>query len=44
VHNVNYDPVKTVGGRVVNRESREKARERGDVYTTRVQMALTLVV
>jgi hypothetical protein len=28
----------------VNRGSRERARERGDVYTTRVQMALTLAV
>jgi hypothetical protein len=34
VHNVDYDPVKTVGG--MNPESRERARERerGDVYTT----------
>ncbi len=32
--------LKLCGG--VNRESRERARERGDVYTTRVQMALTL--
>jgi hypothetical protein len=43
VHNVDYDPVKTVGGGV-NRESRERERERGVVYTTRVQMALTLAV
>ncbi len=34
VHNVDYDPVKTVGAGV-NRESRERARERGDVYTTK---------
>ncbi len=42
VHNVDYDPVKTVGGGM--NKSRERARERGDVYTTRVQMAQTLAV
>jgi hypothetical protein len=42
VHNVDYDPVKTVGGR--HGEQRKSKRERRDVYTTRVQMALTLAV
>jgi hypothetical protein len=31
VHNVDYDPVKIVGG--VNRESRERAREREEMFT-----------
>ena len=46
VHNVDYDPVKTVGGGWTEREEKEqeRERERGDVYTTRVQMALTLAV
>ena len=45
VHNVDYDPVKTVcGGGGEQREQRKSKRERGDVYTTRVQMALTLAV
>ncbi len=44
VHNVDYDPVKTVGGGGEQREQRKRKRERGDVYTTRVQMALTLAV
>jgi hypothetical protein len=43
VHNVDYDPVKTVWGGE-QREQRKSKRERGDVYTTRVQMALTLAV
>ncbi len=33
VHNVDYDPVKTVGGGEVNRESRERAREREEMFT-----------
>jgi hypothetical protein len=33
VHNVDYDPVKTVGGK-----QRKSKRERGDVYTTKVQI------
>ncbi len=37
------DPVKIVGGGE-QREQRKSKRERGDVYTTRVQMALTLAV
>jgi hypothetical protein len=73
VHNVDYDPVKTVGGgggeqvrpdppvlllallsklaeNLLVRhnghhgEQRKSKREKGDVYTTRVQMALTLAV
>jgi hypothetical protein len=43
VHNVDYDPVKTVGGGR-HGEQRKSKRERGDVYTIRVQMALTLAV
>ncbi len=43
VHNVDYDPVKTVGGSE-QREQRKSKRDRGDVYTTRVQMSLTLAV
>ncbi len=43
MHNVDYDPVKTVWGGE-QREQRKSKRERGDVYTTRVQMALTLAV
>jgi hypothetical protein len=31
VHNGDYDPVKTVGG--VNRESRERAREKKEMFT-----------
>jgi hypothetical protein len=42
VHNVDYDPVQTVEGGGEQREQRKSKRERGDVYTTRVQMALTL--
>jgi hypothetical protein len=33
VHNVDYDPVKTVGGGGLNRESRERAREREEMFT-----------
>ncbi len=44
VHNVDYDPVKTEGGLGEQREQRKSKREGGDVYTTRVQMALTLAV
>ncbi len=43
VHNVDYDPVKTVGGGGEQREQRKSKRESG-VYTRRVQMALTLAV
>ncbi len=43
VHNVDYDPVKSVGG-CEQREQRKNKRERGYVYTTRVQIALTLAV
>jgi hypothetical protein len=32
LHNVDYDPVKTVGGGV-NRESRERSREREEMFT-----------
>ena len=45
MYNVDYDPVKTVGGEGdEQREQRKSKREKGDVYTTRVQMALTLAV
>jgi hypothetical protein len=43
VHNVDYDPVKTLGEGGTVRAEKEQERER-DVYTTRVQMALTLAV
>ncbi len=32
MHNIDYDPVKTVGGGV-NRESRERARDREEMFT-----------
>ncbi len=43
MHNVDYGPVKTVGGGE-QREQRKSKRESGDVYATRVQMALTLAL
>ncbi len=36
--------LKLWGGEGEQREQRKSKRERGDVYTTRVQMALTLAV